>query len=260
MAELHRLENIYWILVFLNFWFQFLSKLNRHVPSIASLNLNLKKYIFAPIVDEKATRVVLKVRLLVPTGYQAPPESLLQAAGPPGARARPTSTAAARASTASIRASLFSMPAATTEVSWMEGLLSSLSPPDTLCLKKPELVEVSAGQGRLSLHSESQPLGGTTDSGRRRYREARSCLWAACWLISTFLFHVSCDGYHQEEVWTVFRSHLRDGRRGKLSFCSTERDEVDVCFTVLSVSQRPRVRVSVYSTQKRLLPCMWLFY
>lgn len=49
-------------------------------------------------------------------GYQAPPEYLLQAAGPPEAQARPTSTVAARASTASTRASLFSMPVAMTEV------------------------------------------------------------------------------------------------------------------------------------------------
>lgn len=208
------------------------------------------------------------MRLLVPTGYQDPPESLLQAAGPPGARAHPTSTAAARASTASIRASLFSMLAATTEVSWEESLLSSLWPLYALwhsqsggmCLKRWSRWKSVLAWGHLSLQSESQPLGGTTDSGRRCYRGARPFLSAACWLISTSLFHVSCDGYHQEEVWTVFRSHLRDDCRGKLSFYSTERDEVNARFTVLSVSQRPRVRVSVYSTQKRLLPCMWFSY
>lgn len=54
MGELRHLENIFWILVFLNFWFQLLPKLNRHVLSVAFLNLNLKKYICAPTVDEKA--------------------------------------------------------------------------------------------------------------------------------------------------------------------------------------------------------------
>lgn len=54
--------------------------------------------------------------VVLPPGCQAPPESLLQAAGSPGARGRPISTAAARASTASTRTSLCSMPAATTEV------------------------------------------------------------------------------------------------------------------------------------------------
>lgn len=51
-----------------------------------------------------------------PSGYQAPPGSLLQAAGSLEAQDLPTSTAAVRASTASTRASLCSMPAATTEV------------------------------------------------------------------------------------------------------------------------------------------------
>lgn len=54
--------------------------------------------------------------VVFPPGYQAPPESLLQAAGSPGARGRPISTAAVRASTASTRTSLCSMLAATTEV------------------------------------------------------------------------------------------------------------------------------------------------
>ncbi|KAF3859654.1 hypothetical protein F7725_022053 [Dissostichus mawsoni] len=40
------------------------------------------------------------------SGYRAPPEFLLQAAGPPGVRGPPTSTVAARASTASTRANL----------------------------------------------------------------------------------------------------------------------------------------------------------
>lgn len=54
MGELWHLENLFWILVFLNFWLQLLSTLNRHVLSIAFLNLNLMKCICAPIVDEKA--------------------------------------------------------------------------------------------------------------------------------------------------------------------------------------------------------------
>lgn len=54
--------------------------------------------------------------VVFPPGYQAPPESLLQAAGSPGAQDRPISTAAVRASAASTRTSLCNMLAATTEV------------------------------------------------------------------------------------------------------------------------------------------------
>lgn len=49
-------------------------------------------------------------------GYQGPPGYLLQAAGPPGAQAHPTSTVAARASTASTKTNLFNMPVVTIEV------------------------------------------------------------------------------------------------------------------------------------------------
>lgn len=117
--------------------------------------LTLRNIFVLPQSMKKLAHVILKVRLLVPPGYQAPPESLLQAAGPPGARARPTSTAAARASTASIRASLFSMPAATTEVSWEESLLSALLPLYALwrsqsggtCLKRCSWWESVLGRG-----------------------------------------------------------------------------------------------------------------
>lgn len=85
--------------------------------------------------------------LLFP-GCQALPEYLLQAAGPPGARARPTSTAAARASTASTRTSLFNMPAATTEVR------DAPHCPDSHALwdapRKTELVEANGWLGHLS--------------------------------------------------------------------------------------------------------------
>lgn len=90
-----------------------------------------------------------------PPGYQAPPGSLLQAAGSPEAQDLPTSTAAVRASTASTRASLCSMPAATTEVG-----AAFTSPPE----KRHQVVVV---EKKKAGSSASRPLDGSTFSMRR---------------------------------------------------------------------------------------------
>ena len=78
------------------------------------LTFNLTVKYFAPKVVPP--NVILIYFPPAPPGYQAPPEYLLQAAGPPGVQVHPTSTVAVRASTVLTRASLFSMPVEMTEV------------------------------------------------------------------------------------------------------------------------------------------------